>query len=300
MVEYKCTRCQKVFNKKSHFNDHNLRKIKCKIITDTKNAENNLQKAENNLQKAEILKCDMCNKVLSTKYTLSRHKKNCKQSPKTINNESNDELKKLYQELLKQMQKQNIKIYKLENENKKIKEKLSKTKLNNITNNNTTTNNTTNNNTINQYINILPFGEEKLDHLTKNDWRKLLLSWNDSIQRLIKQIHYNENVPQNCNVYIPTLKNNYAMIFTGKQWDLKPMNDIVDRLIDDKSNELIEKFDELDKTDKENKYYENYSEKCVDENFLKDVKKEVKLLLYNEKEIPLTIIKNNNEIIKSK
>ena len=90
------------------------------------------------------------------------------------------------------------------------------------------------------------------------------------------------------------------MIFTGKQWDLKPMNDIVDRLIDDKSNELIEKFDELDKTDKENKYYENYSEKCVDENFLKDVKKEVKLLLYNEKEIPLTIIKNNNEIIKSK
>ncbi len=58
-------------------------------------------------------------------------------------------------------------------------------------------------------------------------------------------------------------------------------------------------MEELHKNDKENKYFYFYSDKCVDDEFIKETKMELNLLLYNEKETPLKIIKNNNEIINN-
>jgi len=318
MVNYKCERCNKVFNRKCNYDYHISRKYKCKIDATNKNAENNLPKAENNLQNTEnnleIIKCEYCNKTFSTIYTCSRHKNTCKSK----NNKLND----LYVELLKQLklqqeqiQNQNNKINVLEKENKKIKDKLLKPNKINNTTNNITNNNTTNNNNkiINNYINILPFayttklyslpakldmGEEKIDHINKSHLYKMLNDWKLSIQNLIKDVHFNENVPENSNVYIPNIKNNYIMVYDGINWNLHLSDDIIYKLVDDKSDILLTKFSELEKNDKQNKHFELYSDKCINDDFLINVKKEIKLLLYNNKHIPINIIKNNEEITK--
>ena len=64
----------------------------------------------------------------------------------------------------------------------------------------------------------------------------------NSVPKLIEAIHFNPDKPENHNVYIPNLKNKYAMIYNGKKWDLSNKEDIIDDMYDDNSNILEEKW----------------------------------------------------------
>ena len=49
-----------------------------------------------------------------------------------------------------------------------------------------------------------------------------------SIPKLIQAIHFNPEKPENHNVYIPNIKNSYAMVWNGDKWDLSNQEDILD------------------------------------------------------------------------
>ena len=70
MVEHKCRRCGKVFNKKSSYDYHTKKKIKpCKINKKTKNYKSILKVCK---KKKE---CYYCGKVFSTISNWTRHMK---------------------------------------------------------------------------------------------------------------------------------------------------------------------------------------------------------------------------------
>ena len=63
MIEYKCYKCLKTFNRKSHYDQHLIRKTLC-----VKN----------------ILKCIYCEKILSRSDSLRRHSNSCKEKSETL------------------------------------------------------------------------------------------------------------------------------------------------------------------------------------------------------------------------
>ena len=130
----------------------------------------------------------------------------------------------------------------LEQEIEELKEQVDKLKMSqHITNN----------------INVIAYNKNPdLSHLTNNDYLKIMNRGFNSVPKLIEAIHYNPNKPENQNVYIPNIKNNYAMVWNGNKWDLNHQDEIIEDMYDEKSNLLIEKleeFEELDSSENETK-----------------------------------------------
>ena len=97
---------------------------------------------------------------------------------------------------------------------------------------------------IQQNINILAYKNTDISHLTDRDYLKCLKHSNFCIPHLIEKIHFNPKKPENHNIYISNLKNNYAMIYDGNKWTLKDREDEINKLIDDKEMIIEQKLEE--------------------------------------------------------
>ncbi len=317
MPIFECKNCGKVFNHKSHYDYHvNKRKRPCNKIS----AQSTPQKAQNNTQNFENVKkfkCPNCNKLYSRKFTLTRHMdKYCKLSNEVTNNENNnkttqcsycnkifsrsDSLKRhlnicktllkfekqkedIFLALVEKIEKQNDRLMILENENQKLKQKINNTGsvINNINSNNTINNNTQN------IINIVAFGEEDLCKLYDKKVKYFLRKGFQSVPALIKDTHFDKNKPEFHNVYISNLKDLYAMTYDGRKWTINYRDDVINQLFDDKQCYLINKFKELNNsldntTTKKFKRFLNEDDKLI----IKGIKDDIKLMLYNNRDIP--------------
>ena len=138
-------------------------------------------------------------------------------------------------------------------------------------------------------INIFAYNKNPdMSHLTNNDFLKIMNRGVNSVPKLIEAIHFNPDKPENHNVYIPNLKNKYAMIYNGKKWDLSNKEDIIDDMYDDNSNILEEKMEELENSEKNSKVlnkFKRFINKKEDERIRNKVKDQIKLLLFNNKEV---------------
>ena len=54
-----------------------------------------------------------------------------------------------------------------------------------------------------------------------------------------KKIHFNPTKPENHNIYISNLKNNYVMIYNGNKWLIRDRDDSIQDIID-KNEGIIE------------------------------------------------------------
>ena len=127
-----------------------------------------------------------------------------------------------------------------------------------------------------------------MSHLTNHDFLKIMNRGVNSVPKLIEAIHFNPDKPENHNVYIPNLKNKYAMIYNGKKWDLSNKEDIIDDMYDDNSNILEEKMEELENSETNSKVlnkFKRFINKKEDERIRNKVKDQIKLLLFNNKEV---------------
>jgi hypothetical protein len=173
MVNRSCLKCNLVFNRKYSYDRHINKKFNCESIKEKKNENEqkickNLQifaeicKSEKKVQKeTENITCSFCKNIYSTKYTLSRHIKNCK-----IKKNNDDEKKNIFNLLLEK--ENNNKINILEKQNKLLMDKIDKllveqdnTKSSKIINNNISNTINNNSNTQNNIV-MVNFGKEDL------------------------------------------------------------------------------------------------------------------------------------------
>ena len=61
-----------------------------------------------------------------------------------------------------------------------------------------------------------------------------------SVPSLIKEVHFNPNVPENHNIYISNIKNKYAMVYDGTRWEIKDQDETIDKLIIDQEYAIEE------------------------------------------------------------
>jgi hypothetical protein len=244
MSEFSCSGCNYVSDTKKSVERHiNGKGSKCKD-------------AEINEIEADI-NCEYCNKTFATRPSMKRHYKTCK-----------------------------IKKASMEEEIEKMKKKLAETEVklavaeakasttNNITNNIQTQNNI--------IIQITPYNDPNMDGVEryyKDAIKKLFMS----VPTIIEKIHFNDEFPENHNICITNWRSKMAKVFNGREW--KTMDE--DRLI----NELVDTYERLledwaEEKPERMKYIENYKEiKRRDgaSKVNKDLKDEVKKLIYDKR-----------------
>lgn len=284
MVDYKCLRCGYTTHIKTIFVRHLNRKTVCQPILEDINVEQIIEHYFNDIKITEtkiietkteinVHNCIYCNKHFTSYSSKWRHeKKYCKKIHKE--DQSNMlQLVKLLNEQLKDTKKE------LNKRDKQIDALIKKTGFNI-------------NNNIQNNINLLGYLNTDISHLTDHDYLSCLNHKNYFIPYLIKKIHFNPAKPENHNIYISNIKNNYVMLYDGTKWNLQNRNEAITELIDDKEFIMEQKLEEWIENGKHYPdimtKFNNYLEKKENDELVNSIKEEIKLLLFNNRNL-LTI-----------
>ena len=170
--------------------------------------------------------CEYCNNIFSRSDSLNRHYSRCKVKKQELILYQNEEIKQMKSEI----------------------EELKKAKIqNNITNNNNNSNNT-----INNTININNYGDENIKHLKSKDFVNLLNGIYSAVPKLIKQIHFDPEHPENQNIKFTNKKLPYLKIMKNDKWETVDKKSELLDLIDNKCFLLREKYYNILKKNKYN------------------------------------------------
>lgn len=279
MSNYVCKSCNTEFKKSQNLTYHIKKNVcqrklaertctKCSKVFSGKKGllyhyENNVCSNHNNFT------CGTCAKQFSSQSSLCNHIKNrCKSNVEGT--------------IIKRMQNE-IDEMRLLIENTIIKGTINNNIINNI-----------NNNTVN--INVLvKFGEEDISKISPRILCQALNKGFYSINSLVEGVHFNAKMPQNHNVCFNNLKDQYGLIYDGTKWVTKNKEEIIDQLFDDKRF-IIESIDTT---------LEPYSkiqtakltavtrllEMDVENDYIKQTKEEMRLLIYDNRMLPQAAIK---------
>ena len=296
MVKYTCLTCNKSFDRRSNYISHINRKYPCLNIPSNINNIPKYSSEFQNIPNIKILsyRCDFCSNKYNEKYNLNKHLKICKIKLQNDINKKDHQLKEeLFKNLLKEMnllrqenKESNKQLDKIQKQNDKLQDEIRNLKsIKTI--NNTNCNNT---NTINQTINILSYKDTDMSHMTILDYVKCLDRANFCVPQLVENIHFNPNKPENHNIYIPNLKNNLIMLFDGNGWNLHNRDETIDDIYEDKTNILVDKIDDWEKMGKKIdkvaiRKFNRYLGKKDTPGISNKIKEEIKLILYNKREM---------------
>jgi hypothetical protein len=227
-MKYKCDICERIFDRKSTYDNHLKRKNTCKPIINelldltfkNKNiTSTNDSKTFPSVSQAFPTRfpsvscnyeCFTCHNKYMTRSGLFKHKKRDHRDYEEdtniitdiIKNNNIDEVK---QELL--VTKQEL------HETKQKLEELTNNKQNMIPIQNTLTNannmTNSNNTTVNNINNIFTdFGDEKLEMLTLEDRQDICSQPCDSIYKIVQKMHVNKKLPNYMNLCVENLRSN--------------------------------------------------------------------------------------------
>lgn len=270
--------------------------------------------------------CPGCNKEFSQKNGLYRHKKkSCKmlnslEAYKTENKESLEEGlgKEIFQKSKNLTQLLNFEknkqyevatfdhdslVYQLKEKDKVIQilssqiEHLLKEARGNIQLN--TTNND-NRITQNNYYILNAFGNEKTDYINKEMVDKFIKEGAySSISKLVKEIHFHPEHPDNFNVMIPNRKQDLAKVFDGQKWVFQKKKSTLEKMSDKAFYILSQHYEGG------NKYMDSFKEEyeSEDKNVMRRVHNETELTVLNNQDVihnPELDFENDNDFEKIK
>ena len=304
-MEYYCKKCDKKYASYKSLWFHNYKFHKDDVtstVTDVtenskKNSENceNIKKNRKNVTK-NVTKCNNCNSSFNNRQSRWRHEKNC---IKTIykDDKSKDET---ILEMKKEMDEYKAEMAKLKDMLQKALKIHPKTlqKINKQLNN--TNNGTINNNTI-----IIQLGKEDLTKILSTDEKMSILNRQAmGINDLVKLVHTSGKYKKCMNVYITNLQNTIGYMYDEKQNNFIAVNknELLNDLVDSRMYDIEKFYDKLqvklepEKATKIKKFIDRMKN---GEDCLKDLKKEeIKLILYNNREVISTILPkiSTNEI----
>ncbi len=294
MPEYKCDKCNTIFQKKWNYEYHLNRKNPCIISI-------NKEKETDEKRDVEKIKCEYCNKTYSSISNLNKHLKLCKLKNK---DENMEEIKKDIEEIEIKKEQNDIIEIKMEildiNENKEeiiednieINKDDDKTKIEKMLNEITElknllyesiksknqletqiqnhllnqTHQQVNNiflTQVNQNITINNYGMEHLEFLDKQFYIELIKTPYDSVPKLIKEIHFNEQIPRNMNIMLPNQNLPFIYLYQNGRWAVANkavvLNDIMNKNFE-RVDDFFESYKELFETNLIEQYMNYTSE----------------------------------------
>jgi len=278
-MEYYCNICEKKYKSYKSLWKHNY------IYHKSKPTEITPEVPPEQHQNTPTNKCNFCNIIFSRKDSLTRHinKNRCKCDNKLKNE---DKIEKMEKEML-EYKKEIADLKNLLQKSLKIHPKTLQ-KINNQLNNNGTINNT---------VNIIQLGKEDLNKMLSTSEKMSILNRQAmGINDLVKLVHTSGKYKKCMNVYITNLQNTIGYMYDEKQNNFiavnknELLNDLLDSRMYDIEN-FYEKLHSKFESEKANRIKKFIDRMKNDEDCLKDLKKEeIKLILYNNREVISTIL----------
>ena len=257
MVSYNCGICNFVTKLKGNYNQHLKSKKHLRNTTDSlipmvksQKEPQKSQKEPQKSQKEPTFLCDFCESKFLTYASKRRHEiHRCKENTSIMTN----------------------KIKTLEKEKKKLEKQIVKMmdKVGTI------------NNTTNNIIVVNNYGKENTDYLTVEKIKKLLNRPYDSIQELIKMLHFNTEHPENHNVKITNKKEPYALVWNDPIWELRKKKSVVKDLVDKGYMMIDTTHDTIDeKNTNYIKFQDNFEDNAT--NIKDKIEEETEIVIINE------------------
>jgi len=237
-------------------------------------------------------KCSICNYTSNQKKSVSRHinkKKSCGHGTKTIiensieiicnfcNKYFSSSISLKYHTKFNCKFKDNIKDEEITHLKQQIKELEKRTTVTTVNNYNT-------------IIMVNNYEDTKFDKLTDKTYNRIIKDADEAYQiipRLIKEVHFNQNIPENHNIVLSNKnKNNkHLQVYRNNHWEIENKSTEIDNLISDKETNLSDWVAEKGEKYPEamEKFNEYLDRKYDDEDLLKLVKDEVEKILYNNR-----------------
>jgi hypothetical protein len=215
--------------------------------------------------------CKYCSQKYKYKQSLSKH---IKYSCTKNKDEDLKELTRLLNNQSKQIETQDKE---LKDQRKQIEKLMGKLEINI----NTTVNNIQNNN-----ITLLSYTNTDTSHLTDHDYIACIKTKNGCVVKMIEKVHFDPKKPENRNLFIPSMKDKYVMVYEAGNWKLNNTKDVIEKLYDEKE-ELISEWVEIHPDEIDSKtafdrylYLKNTDD---DEKNKKSLHDQTKVLLYNNR-----------------
>lgn len=254
-----------------------------------KRRENLEYHIKNQSCKVRNFACQYCDKPFTSSNNMYRHMKySCK---------IKKEQEQMKSELLNRIAYLEEEVQRLNKENTNSHRNSDQS---NITNNNSVNINNgiiANNSTINV---LVAYGKENMDRIDRSDLIKGFKKGFDSTLTLIDAIHFNPKYPEYHNIYISNMKNQYAMIYDGTKWDLVLKDELIDRLYNNKRDYIEANLDDFAGMLSKSQLNAIHRWLNVDEDhkYVKKIKIEIKLLLYNKRDMVMNnnCIKQNSQL----
>lgn len=264
--EYTCYRCNYGTSTKSHMKSHINRKNICDLIVKDIKPKDCEDEILHNVDKKT---CKYCSRQFTRSYTCKSHMEKCKEK---ASNEGTVALIELVKTLNHQLTEERIE---RKQDQKRMEELIKKAGV---------TNYTTNNNTMN--IVILPYNETDVSHLKDKDYYNSISRCIMSVPKLIEKTHFDPNKPENHNIYISNISKGHAMVWNGKKWLVKDQQDVVEDLIAENEYRLEDWVQEgQNKYPKAMEKFKLYVSKRDEKGVPELVRKEVKMMLYNNRDM---------------
>jgi len=152
-----------------------------------------------------------------------------------------------------------------------------------IGNNNTNTNN-------NITVNILPYEQTDISHLTDRDYQRAFNRASMCVPQILEKVHFDPEQPQNHNVYISSMNNKYITLHDGERWNLRDREETIEDLFADAEYMLENKLEtwqeeEDPKTERATKKFQIYLEVKEKAALYNKIKQELKMLLFNNRSL---------------
>ena len=253
MVVHICTLCNYKTTTKQHYTKH--------LTTDK-----HLSKQPAIIKETPQFICKYCDQNFSFKQSMFRHiKYSCTKN-------KDEDLKELVRLLNAQLEQQRNDFQEqLQSQAKQIEKLMGKLEINGSFN-------TTN---IQNNIQLLAYKDTDVSHLTENDYKTCIKKVNYCVMKMIEKIHFNPDKPENMNIYISNMKNNYMMMYKGNKWNLVTKEEM-ESVYNHKEDLIIEWYN-LNKDPELMKCFEKYMNLKEDKPTSDAVQEEYKLLLFNNR-----------------
>ena len=270
-MDFYCEPCKMYFKSKTNLERHKT---------------TNRHKKQTTTSNTELYKCD-CGKFYAHRPSFYRHKKECSSVTQMTIEASINQNETVIQMLQERLDKQDKELEKKDQEMEQLRKKVET--LIEKTNGSTTNNNiqTLNNIETQNVIVVNSFGNENTEYLTDQNITGLIKNNGPvtCIPKIIERIHFDPHHPENHNIKVTNVKNNYAKIIKDNKWVTTNKKKAIDSMIETSYVLLEEKYQDNKDSISEfrQERFEDFQNKYTQEDkcTMKIIKDEVDLTLIN-------------------
>jgi hypothetical protein len=137
-------------------------------------------------------------------------------------------------------------------------------------------------------VKVVKFGNENLSYISDDLFKQILGRGFRAVSEFIEHSHFNKKHPENHNIYIANIRDEYIVIYDGDKWTINRRDEIMEDIIYAKSDLLYKKFKELvgQMNQSDIDRFMRFMHQRDDDQTMNRLKDEITLQLYNNRKLP--------------